>query len=287
MQPDGESNSCEMKTFVQNNISKTITREQFASLEKPITQDEISTALFKMANSRSPGSTGYPAGFFKFFYPDIKEFMWRSIQYSLSTNSLPNTQREAVITLIPKSNGLSNRVKGWRPISLLNVQYKMLSSVMASRLKTVAQHLINRDQTAYLKGRYIGENTRALYDVIEYCHGQKKDGAILSVDFEDAFNSLNWEYTKCVFKTFGFGEKFMKIFELLYTNENSFSRILLNGHLGEKIMIKRGVRQGDPAAGLIFIIAVEILANLLRKAPFRGIKIGEYWEFKISHYADD
>ena len=79
----------------------------------------------------------------------------------------------------------------------------------------------------------------------------------------------------------------MSLFKLLYTNTDNFSRILLNGYLGDKIFLKRGFRQGDPASGLIFIIAVEILANFLRKSRFRGIKITDNVEFKISQYADD
>lgn len=225
-----------------------------------------------MSNDKSPGSTGFSARFFKFFYPDLKCFLWRSFLHAIKTQSLSVTQGEAIITLIPKSNGQSQRIKGWRPISLLNVQYKILSSVVAQRLKSVASFLINHDQTAYIKGRFIGENTRALYDIIQHCSDQKLDGAILSVDFEDAFNSLSWQYTIRVFESLGFGPKFMCLFNLLYTNKEMFSRILLNGYLGEKIFLKRRFRQGDPSSGLIFIISVEIMANFLRKTPFRGIR---------------
>ena len=273
--------------FVSCNIERKLTMAQRALLEKPITEDELSKALYKMSNDRSPGSTGFTAGFFKFFYPDLEAFLWRSFKHSLSTNSLTVTQREAIITLIPKANGQNHVVKGWRPISLLNVQYKMLSSVVSERLKSVAQSLISPDQTAYLKGRYIGENTRLLYDIIHHFNTQKLDRANLAIDFEDAFNSLNWKYTKCVFRSVGFGEQFMKLFEMLYTNHDNFSRIMLNGHLGEKIMQNRDFRQGDPSSGLIFIPAVEILANFLRKSGFRGVKLTNESEAKISQYADD
>ena len=277
----------DIQEFVCRNVERRLTLKQQEKLDEPITEEELSKALYRMQNDRSPASTGFTAGFFKFFFPDLRAFLWRSFKNVFSTNSLSLTQREAIITLIPKPNGRSDRVKGWRPISLLNVQYKMLSSVVAERLKTVAPALISPDQTAYLKGRYIGENTRLLYDIIHEFHVRKLDGAILSIDFEDAFNSLNWDYTRSVFEAMGFGEQFMKLFEMMYTCNDSFSRIMLNGHLGEKIMHYRGFRQGDPASGLIFILAVEILANFLRKTEFRGIK-GVYGsEVKISQYADD
>ena len=144
------------------------------------------------------------------------------------------TRREGVINLIPKKDKSPHSPKGWRPITLLNTDYNIISTVISNRLKTVLNKLINPAQTAYTSGRYIGENTRLVHDLIHWTRCNEKTGVILAADFEAAFEAVAWNYLKLVINEMNFGPNFQFIVDYLYFNHENHSRILLNGYLGKK-----------------------------------------------------
>ena len=140
--------------------------EESNSLEGEITYEELVNALKNMKNSKSPGMDGFTAEFFKFFWVDLGNFILKSVNYAYKNGSLSVTQNQGIITCIPKPNKPRQFLKNWRPISLLNVIYKLMSSVIANRLKSVLNKLINNDQKGFISGRYIGENIRTVYDIL-------------------------------------------------------------------------------------------------------------------------
>ena len=105
-----------------------------------------------------------------------------SLNYSAFVGELSISQRQGIISLIPKKNKDPLLLKNWRPITLLNVDYKLATKCIARRLEKVLPHLIERDQTGYIKGKYIGENIRAISDIIE--QQENKEGKILFLDLE-------------------------------------------------------------------------------------------------------
>ena len=151
-----------------------------------ITYAELLQALKQMKNDKSPGLDGYTAEFYKFFGADLGIFLLRSINYGYETGSLSITQKQGVITCLPKSDRDRNYLKNWRPISLLNVVYKLASTVLANRMKTVLDSLIHEDQKGFISGRCISENVKLIYDVLFETKNQELPGLILSVDFEKA-----------------------------------------------------------------------------------------------------
>ena len=102
-----------------------------------------------MANNKSPGSDGLPAEFYKFFWGDIKIFLINSLNAAYKKGTLSITQRRGLISLLPKENKVLHYLKNWRPISLLNCNYKIAAKVIASRIKTVLPTIINFDQTGF------------------------------------------------------------------------------------------------------------------------------------------
>ena len=104
------------------------------------------------------------------------------------------TQRRELITLKPKMNKPSNLLKNWRPITLLNCDYKIATKSIASRIRKVLLKIINNDQTGFLKGRFIGENIRLIDSIINYTNTEKIRGLLLFVDFEKAFDSIEWSF---------------------------------------------------------------------------------------------
>ena len=115
------------------------------------------------------------------------------------------TQKEGIITCIPKEGKPEQFLRNWRPITLLNTSYKIASSRIAARIKTVLPKIIHKDQKGFMKGRYIGENLRLLYDVLVFTNVYKKPGLLLAVDFEKAFDSVAWSFINKSFDRFDFG----------------------------------------------------------------------------------
>ena len=125
-------------------------------------------------------------------------------------DELSITQKQGIITYIPKENKSRFQVTNYRPISLLNCTYKIASGAIANRIKTTLNKLISKDQTGFIAGRYVGENTRILYDIMHYAEENNLAGLPLLVDFEKAFDSLSWNFIHKVMRFFGFGHSIIK-----------------------------------------------------------------------------
>ena len=117
-----------------------------------------------MKNQKSPGSDGITVEFYKLFWNTIKPYYIKSINYSFELGSLTELQKQSIITLIPKQNKDITCLDNWRPISLLNVDYKIATKVIANRIKLIIKTIVDNSQTGFIKGRYIGENIRLLFD---------------------------------------------------------------------------------------------------------------------------
>ena len=173
------------KIVKEVNIDEFITNtpkldeEKSDTLEGRIRLEEASKALKNMKNGKSPGTDGMTVDFFKFFWKDIGHFVIRSLNEGFEIGKMSITQREGMIICIPKGDKPREFLKNWRPISLLNVVYKIGSACIANRIKTILPELINEDQTGFVPGRYIGDNLRLLYDMIHYLQNENLPGLLL------------------------------------------------------------------------------------------------------------
>lgn len=136
-----------------------------------------------------------------------------------------------------------------------------------------------------MAGRYIGDNIRLLYDIIDYLKENNLPGLLVSIDFEKAFDSVNWDYMHNVLKCFNFGENIQRWIQAFYTNIRS--SVVVNGKASGFFTIERGCRQGDPISPYLFILCAELLACRIREnKAIEGIQIAET-EQKVSQFADD
>ena len=238
-----------------------------------------------MKNEKSPGNSGFTVEFYKIFWADIGYFLIRSLNKGFEKGQLSITQKQGVITCIPKGDKDKLLLKNWRPISLLNVCYKIASGSIAGRLKNILGSIINEDQTGFLKDRFIGENIRLVYDIMFYTQKYNIPGLLLLIDFEKAFDSIEWSFIDKVLNFYNFGRDLIKWIKTFYNNIESCC--LINGHMSEWFLIQRGCRQGDPISSYIFILCAEMLAILIRNNnDIKGITIGNT-EYLISQFADD
>ena len=131
-----------------------------------------------MQNNWSPGSDGFSAESFQMFWKNLGHFIVRTVNHGFVNGELSITQREEMITCIPKD---TNFITDYRPISLLNCVYKIASGTIANRIKGTLQKLIHKDQTGFITGRYIGENTRLVYDIMHHTEEHSLPGLLLLV----------------------------------------------------------------------------------------------------------
>ena len=192
--------------------------------------------------------------------------------------------KRGVITLLEKRGKNPDFIKNWRPVSLTNVDYKILTKTLALRTKEIIPNIIHANQSGFVKGRYIGENIRLIQDIMEKLKNTKQSGLLLLLDFEKAFDSIEWPYMHKILEKFNFGPSYRNWIKICYTNISS--TIINNGFTSGWFHISRGVRQGCPLSTILFIICVELLAQLIRNDnEIKGITIGEQ-EHKISLFAD-
>ena len=265
--------------------SKKLSDSDFLKLEGEITYNEIALALKNMKNEKSPGNDGFTAEFFKFFWPDMGHYILNSLNDGYRKGNLSITQRQGVITCIPKPNKSRHLLKNWRPISLLNVIYKIAASVIANRIKTVLDKIVHEDQKGFISGRFIGENVRLIYDILFETKQEDIPGLLLSIDCQQAFDSVSWKFISKTLDYFNFGPSFKRWIKLFQNGAESC--ILQNGFMSEFFYLQRGCRQGDPVSPYIFILCAEILSLMLRNdESVKGININNK-SFLLSQYADD
>ena len=207
-----------MKEYLHGLTLTKLSYEQKQQLDMPLSLQELTSAIMKMKKGKSPGSNGFTSSFFKQFWSHLGIFLLRAFNDSICKDKLISSHREGIITLIPKPGKPSYVVKSWRPISLLNVDFKIISSVIAERLKSIMNVLIAPQQSAYLKGRYIGENSRLVYDIIESLNHEHRSGLIIAADFEAAFESVSWNYLMCTLDAYNFGPYITNLIKLMYVH---------------------------------------------------------------------
>ena len=272
------------KFFNPENIS-SLSQEEKNACEGLLGENECLNAIKEFKNNKSPGTDGFVAEFYKFFWPELKAEMISSFNYTFQNGSLAISQRRGIISLIPKKDKDKTLLENLTPISLLNVDYKLLSKTIAKRLEKVLSTIINPDQTGYVKGRYIGENIRLIQDVMFYTKVVEKPGIAIFLDFRKAFDTIEWNYRHAALKLFNFGPDLLNWITILYRQVSSC--VLNNGHASEFFSLQRGVRQGCPLSGLLFVIGIELFARTLKNDhTIKGIEVGQE-EIKITQYADD
>lgn len=262
----------------------TLSESQRIQCSGNVTNVECEKVLKLFRNNKSPGNDGITVEFYRQFWQKLYGSLVECYNYSLEKGQLSTSQRQAIITLTEKEGKDRLYIKNWHPISLLNVDYKILTKVLANRIKSVLPSIINCNQTGYVEGRQINQSIRLIQDVMEYTDKRKLAGMLLFIDFEKAFDSIEWNFIVKTLEKFKFGE-FIDWVKLLY---NNISSCIINiGITSPYFTLSRGVRQGDPLSGYLFIIVIELLAHKVRNDnEISGFQIGHN-NVKLTQYVDD
>ena len=253
-------------------------------LDRPITLNDITTELFnKMSPSKAPGNDGLTVLFYRKFWHLLARPLHQSLIKSWSKGELSASQKQSIIRLIQKKGKDPENIEGWRPISLVNTDYKIYAKAITTRLRRACKKLVAEDQLAFVEGRHIHEGHLYINRALELARLKRIHGYVLCVDFKAAFDSVSHQFLWKSLEKMNIGPQLIQHLKTLY--RNSESAILNYGTQTQYFKLERSCRQGDPVSPYLFVLALEVLLCKL-KAKTRPLK---YQQFEIHYtaYADD
>ena len=261
-----------------------ISREQ---CEGPITTKETTKAVMRMHNNKTPGPDSLPKEFYIHFWSVLKDHMTDVFNKNFDFGTMTESQQEAILRLLYKKEE-KKLLKNWRPISLLNVDYKIAAPVIAERLRRVLPELIHEDQTCGIPNRSIYENIFRLRDMINHTKRNNTNMILVGLDQEKAFDRVDRRFLKKILDRMNFGPSFKRWIEMLYAGAKC--QIINNGWLSDPVRLERGLRQGCPLSPLLYVLVAETLGQAIRNENrIQGITYpGANGETsKLVQYADD
>ena len=283
---------------------KVLYDNQKDMLSAKTTQGEIEDALAAAPNGTTPGIDGIPYEFYKSWKtpeteeeektePDIMK-MLHIVYGDIEKNGLQSQQMggkrareftDGVMYLLYKKKD-KRKIENYRPITLLNTDYKLYTKTIATKLGDIAPTLLSTDQAGFVPGRSLYDHTKTTHLVAEYCELVGYNGCIVALDQEKAYDKIDHEYMWQILEKNGFPEVFINRIKEMY--KDAGKSVMVNGVLPRQFKVKRGVHQGDPMSCLLYNFAIEPLAESLRKSTLRGIEIeGMARKLLVTLFADD
>ena len=260
-----------------------------SSLGQPLSMSELHQAAGALAKEKAPGPDGFSVNFFTLFWPLIGPDFHLMIQDSLRTGRFPHGVTRGLITLIPKSGNLKF-LNNWRPITLLNVGYKIYAKALQMRVQDPLSEIISPDQSAYLRNRFILDNILLTHETLSWAKKSKQDTIFLKLDFSKAFDRVDWSFLFQIMSRMGFPLSFINMVKL--TLNDACAAINVNGQVSPSFPIERGVRQGCPLAPLLFLLMGEALHSTIHQAQehgnIRGVKLPKSEDQQLTlQFGDD
>ncbi|GAB9476050.1 putative Pollike protein [Globisporangium polare] len=254
------------------------------TLDSDLSADDFVTAIKSMSPYKAPGYDGIPAKVYQLAPELFARILLRVFQYQTQHDIMAPDQRRSLACLLFKKGDRSNP-GNYRPISLIPVDVKIFARALTNRLRPMMNPLIHRDQSGFVKGRHIQHPLLTLYDLRERVTQLGREAYATMIDFEKAYDRVNWDYLWAVLRHFNFGENFVRWVKLLYTSTEVCLNV--NGNILDAIQPTRGVKQGDPLSPLLFILALEPLCCAIRANATAGLHLPGLPTATGMYFADD
>jgi hypothetical protein len=250
---------------------RQVTSLMNAKLLKEPTAEEFGTTLAQMAPLKAPGPDGFPACFYLDNWATVGTEVCKASFAFFNSCILDASVNFTHIALVPKKPN-ATKVTDFRPISLCNVGYKIISKVLANRLKLILPHIISHNQSAFIPGRLISDNVLAAYETLHSMHTRmygKVGYMALKLDMSKAYDRVEWVFLAEVMRRMRFAEKWIQL--IMECVSSVTYAVLINGNPVGNIRPTRGLRQGDPLSPYLFILCAEVLSYQLQQAERNGL----------------
>ena len=226
---------------------------------------EVWKALKQMHPTKAPGPDGMSPLFFHQYWDVIGSDVISCVLKVLNSGVLPCELNETYICLIPKVAS-PKKIIEFRPISLCNVVYKIISKVLANRLKRILREVIDESQSAFVPGRSITDNVLVAFETMHCIDMRRKGKEVLmavKLDMSKAYDRVEWSYLEAIMRRLRFHEKWIELMMMCVSTVSYL--VLINGELKGKIIPSRGLRQGDSISPYLFLLCAEGLSAMLKK----------------------
>ena len=278
----------------------TLSQTDAIAMNKTVTESQTERALNLSKNKSATGLDGCPYE------------LWKKLKMVHDAETNPDKPRFNIIKAMTivladiQTHGVDDRTNftmGWlcplykkkdkteignyRPIMLLNADYKLLTKILAIQLMDNIGQLIHTDQAGFIPKRSIFDHIKLASAIINFAEASEMNGAIVALDQEKAYDKIRHDYLWATLDAFNLPPTFTKTIKALYSNASTC--VAINGFLSDPFKVTRGIRQGDPLSCVLFDLAIEPLAWVIRKDPnLKGLEIpGLNEPLKAKFFADD
>ena len=267
-------------------LQSTVTAEHNAELLKPLTMEEVADTVKKMPTGKSPGIDTIPSEFYQEAWDDIQQDIFNFVEESINLEGISDELNISKIALLPKSEDRL-KVQNYRPISLLNTMYKVVAKIYANRMKPLLHYWILPSQTGFVPNRCILDNVFLAFEAIEWTLENKQNLSMLLLDFEKAYDRVNWTFLRETMIAMGFHNKWINQVMALYSNASA--AVIVNGEQSKTFLLQRSVRQGCPLAPYLFLLTVDVLGQMLQhpECGVQGLRLPDNTVITNQMFADD
>ncbi|CAL8098266.1 unnamed protein product [Prunus armeniaca] len=268
-----------------------ISEADLAAVSNEVTEKEVQDALLAIGPYKAPSPDGYSAIFFHNHWCLCKKDIEDLVFKCFSSGSVPESLNSTLVTLVPKITNPQSMLQ-FRPISLCNTLYKVVSKIIVGRLRPLMCKFVSPNQVSFVPGRQISDNIFIAQEVLHRFHRARgKTGYIAwKIDLSKAYDRLKWSFIEQTLAEIGIGETSLHL--IMSCVKNVSYRIILNEELTESIKPQRGVRQGDPLSPYLFVLCMEKLSHIIAakvlKKEWKAVRAARSGPL-ISHlfFADD
>ncbi|XP_038708505.1 uncharacterized protein LOC120003559 [Tripterygium wilfordii] len=275
-----------------DSITRLVDADVNEYLCRMVTRDEIWNAVRSISSQKAPGPDGFSAGFYHSHWDTVGDSVVDAVMDFFDTSIMDSEINSTLIALIPKTKEALS-VTEYRPISLCNVSYKIISKILSNRLSLILPNIIRGNQSAFIRDRLITDNVIVVYEALHSMSLMAKSRTsymAIKLDMSKAYDRVEWNFVKEIMSRLGFSDKWQGW--IMQCIRSVTYRVLINGATTNLIIPTRGIRQGDSLSPLLFVLCTEGLSSNLKEAHdtnmFCGIPFGR-GRLRISHlfFADD
>lgn len=278
----------DIQNYLRDSNLSMIDDDLKSFIDRPLSVEELTPVVGSLKNNKSPGWDGLTSEFYKKFWDQIKVLLVKVLDESYDNKILPPSMRMGVISLIPKPKPPPElrSLQNWRPITLLNTDYKIFTHAIKNRIMHALPKLISNSQSGFQPGRSTSDNLILMYLVLEHFQNNpEEEGILLEIDYQKAFDSVEHEFIDETLREMGFGERLRSLVKIAFNACLSYANV--NGHLSGPIYLSRGVHQGSPLSPVLFLLIAQTFTKNIENNPsIVGLSV-EGVEILQSLFADD